>query len=243
MNISKILSFDVWGAYACFRRPYSTTSPLTFPFPTRTAISGFVGAILGLDRDSYYDDFSSENCKIGINLLFPIRKTHIGQNLIDTKKGLYLWDITENQRTQILFEVLKDVKFRVYLWLKNTTLLNLLENHLNNHTSVYTPYLGLANMLANFQFIDKYEDIEKKEANDDGIKISTIVPESFGVKSIPGHRIGRIKMPLYFDKERKPSFDNLIYDACYDYDDTHQLTISRGEYFQINNNGLNVVII
>ena len=172
MNISKILSFDVWGEYACFRRPYSTTSPLTFPFPTRTAISGFVSAILGLARDSYYDDFSSENCKIGINLLSPIRKTYIGQNLIDTKKGLYLWDITENQRTQILFEVLKDVKFRLYLWLKNTTLLNLLENHLNNHTSVYTPYLGLANMLANFQFIDKYEDIEKKEANDDGIKIS-----------------------------------------------------------------------
>ncbi|MGE5634535.1 MAG: CRISPR-associated protein Cas5 [Deltaproteobacteria bacterium] len=86
MNISKILAFDVWGEYACFRRPYSTTSPLTFPFPTRTAVSGFVGAILGLDRDSYYDDFSNENCKIGINLLSPIRKTYIGQNLIDTKK-------------------------------------------------------------------------------------------------------------------------------------------------------------
>lgn len=241
MNISKILSFDVWGEYACFRIPYSTTSPLTFPFPTRTAVSGFISAILGLDRDSYYDDFSNENCKIGIKLLSPIRKTYIGQNLIDTKKGFYLWDITENQRTQILFEVLKDVKFRIYLWLRNTTLFNLLENHLNNHTSVYTPYLGLANMLANFQFVNKYEDIEKKEANDD-TKISTIVTESFGVKSIPGHKIGRIKMPLYFDKERKPSFDSLIYDTCHDYDGTHQLTISRGEYYQINNE-FNIVII
>lgn len=240
MNTSKILAFDVWGEYACFRRPYSTTSPLTFPFPTRTAVSGFVGAILGLDRDSYYDDFSNENCKIGINLLSPIRKTYIGQNLIDTKKGLYLWDISENQRTQILFEVLKDVKFRLYLWLKDTTLFQLLENHLNNHTSVYTPYFGLANMLANFHFIDQYENIKKKEANN--TKVSTIVPESFGVKSIPGHKIGRIKMPLYFDKERVPSFDTLIYDTCNDYDETHQLTITRGEYYQINDN-LNIVII
>ncbi|HSF51954.1 MAG TPA: type I-B CRISPR-associated protein Cas5b [Nitrososphaeraceae archaeon] len=240
MNISKILAFDVWGEYACFRRPYSTTSPLTFPFPTRTVISGFVAAILGLDRDSYYDDFSNENCKIGINLLSPIRKTYIGQNLIDTKKGFYLWDISENQRTQILFEVLKDVKFRLYLWLKDTTLFQLLENHLNNHTSVYTPYFGLANMLANFHFIDRYKNIKKKEANN--TNVSTIVPESFGVKSIPGHRIGRIKMPLYFDKERTPSFDTLIYDTCHDYDETHQLTITRGEYYQIDDN-LNIVLI
>ena len=38
----KLLAFDIWGDYAYFRRGYTTTSTVSFPFPSRTTISGLI---------------------------------------------------------------------------------------------------------------------------------------------------------------------------------------------------------
>jgi CRISPR-associated protein Cas5h len=53
-DVDKVLVFDIWSDYAHFRRGYTTTSPLTYPFPTRTALTGIVAAILGLEIDQGY---------------------------------------------------------------------------------------------------------------------------------------------------------------------------------------------
>ena len=50
-----LIVFDIWGDYAYFRRGYTTTSTLTYPFPSRTTIAGFIAGILGYPRNSYYD--------------------------------------------------------------------------------------------------------------------------------------------------------------------------------------------
>lgn len=252
--IPKLLSFDIWGEFAVFRRPYSTTSPLTYPFPTRTAIAGFISAILGLDRNSYYEDFNKDNSGIGIQLLSPIKRTHIGQNLIATNKGYYLWDINENPRTQILFEVLKEPKFRIFAWLKKEDLYTSLKNRLINHTCIYTPYLGLAPMIANFQFHKEFSNIKmkKKEEKEDSLtKVVTIVPEEYNVVSDSNHKLGRINMPTYMDTNRKPEFSNFIYDACSTTTITtetsktnfllHPLNIRNGIYYEIDND-LNIVL-
>jgi CRISPR-associated protein Cas5h len=247
--IPKLLSFDIWGEFAVFRRPYSTTSPLTYPFPTRTAVAGFISAILGLDRNSYYDEFNKDNSGIGIQLLSPIRRTHIGQNLIATNKGYYLWDINENPRTQILFEVLKDPKFRIFAWLKNENLYNSLKNRLINHLCVYTPYLGLAPMIANFRFHDEFSNIKMKITEEGNLtNIVTIVPEEYNVIADSNHKLGRINMPVYMDTNRKPEFGSFIYDACSTTETTtinnsllHQLNIRNGTYYEIDND-YNVVL-
>lgn len=49
--MDKMLVFDVWGDYAHFRRFYTTTSPLSFPIPPRTALCGLIGAIIGLEKE------------------------------------------------------------------------------------------------------------------------------------------------------------------------------------------------
>ena len=49
----RVIVFDVWGDYAHFRKNYSTSSPLTYSFPPRTALSGLIGAIAGLDKSNY----------------------------------------------------------------------------------------------------------------------------------------------------------------------------------------------
>ena len=38
----------VWSDLAMFRKPYTTTSQVSFPFPPPTAVAGLVSAIVGL---------------------------------------------------------------------------------------------------------------------------------------------------------------------------------------------------
>ena len=87
-TIERLLVFDVWGDYAHFRRFYTTTSPLTFPIPPRTAICGLIGAILGLEKtnNEYLKYFKLKDAFIGLRLLKPVKKTIISENFIHTKK-------------------------------------------------------------------------------------------------------------------------------------------------------------
>ncbi|MGC9203091.1 MAG: CRISPR-associated protein Cas5, partial [Thermoproteota archaeon] len=142
MSSISVLVADFWSDYAFFRRGYSTTSPLTYPFPPRTAISGLIACIVGMDWNEYYskveDKFSQENSLFSIQLLNPIKKIRINQNLIDTKQGFYLWDIVlkkQEPRTQIPFEYIKDPKYRIFVWFKNKDLFNLLHEMLEAHKS------------------------------------------------------------------------------------------------------------
>lgn len=243
--IDKLLSFEIWGDYAHFRRPYSTTSPLTYPIPTKTSIIGLMASILGRERDSYYEEFSPLNSRVGIQILSPVRKFSLGVNLVDTKKGFFLWDITENPRTQILFEILKDVYYRIYVWIKSDDIYASLKQNLESHTTIYTPYLGKAQFLANFKFVKEYIDGNIKKKRADLTKISTIASEDYGVMASSGHRRGRANMPMYMSIDRVASYQTIVYDLCSDYEpNTHKLTISRGEYYELDDDGeLNIVLL
>jgi CRISPR-associated protein Cas5h len=56
----KVLVFDVWGEFGHFRKHYTTTSPLTYSIPPRTAIAGMIAAIEGFGKDEYLQYFSKE---------------------------------------------------------------------------------------------------------------------------------------------------------------------------------------
>jgi len=154
LEIDRVLVFDVWSDYAHFRRGYTTTSPLTYPFPSRTTLAGLVSAILGLPRDSYYELFGKDNSAFALQILNPIRKIKITQNLIDTKTGFYLWD-NKGQRTQIPFEFVKKPRYRLYVWLEDPNKFDDLIKLIKKHKSVYTPYLGISECIANFEIFKK----------------------------------------------------------------------------------------
>lgn len=42
--------FEVSGRMAMFRKPYTTTSSVSYPFPPPTALAGMIAAILGYDN-------------------------------------------------------------------------------------------------------------------------------------------------------------------------------------------------
>jgi len=48
--VEKYLVFDISASYGHFKKPYTTTSPLTYSIPTRTAVSGIIAAVLGFGK-------------------------------------------------------------------------------------------------------------------------------------------------------------------------------------------------
>ena len=154
---TKILAFDIWSDFGHFRKIETTTSPLTYFVPTPTALSGLVSAMIGLERDSYYDIFSPNNLSFAIKPLSPLKKIVVNINLIKTDDGFYLWDIKGTPRSHTPFEFLKSPAYRIYLKINEENqdiekLYQKLKSLLQKHKSFYTPFLGIAGMVAEFSF-------------------------------------------------------------------------------------------
>ena len=194
MNYKEILIFDISSEYGHFRKYNTTTSPLTYSIPTRTAIAGVLGAILGMERetsDGVYPDgaipvqefFSKQNSDIAVQIINPVKKENVGVNLINTKKSFF--DLTKAGRTQIEFELLKDLKFRVFVCLNNDVVVfNELTERIRNKNHHFSPYLGLAQFTASIDFIEKSKanllENSKKEYIDiiTAVNLSKIEDES-----------------------------------------------------------------
>jgi len=201
----RVIAFDIFGDLAHFRRFYTTSSPLSFAFPPPTTIAGMLGAIIGIDKSEYLEVFSPENCKIGLQIINPIRKLRLGMNLINTK-GNY-WIPTKNKgheaRTQVKMEFIKDARYRIYFHHKDEELFKKLSENIQEHKTFFTLSLGLSELLGNFQFIkeSEFEEREKEE-----VYISSVV----SVSQIKNNRIifeegknyFRERIPLYMSPER-----------------------------------------
>lgn len=174
----KVLVFDVWGEFGHFRKHYTTTSPLTYSIPPRTAIAGMIGALEGFGKDEYLQHFSKENANIAVKISSPIKKTRIAENLIDTKIAPMMSRI--KTRTQIRFEVLKDVKYRIYFSHSSEEVYNKLYSMLKEHKSVYTLCLGLSEHIANYEFIGEMEAVN--ELSDSEREIHSVIPEKELIK-------------------------------------------------------------
>jgi len=236
-GIDKALVFDVWGDYSHFRRGYTTTSPLTYPFPTRTTLSGMIAAIRGLPRDNYYNLFSKDNSAIALQIINPIKKVRITQNLIDTSTGFYLWD-NNGQRTPTSFEYLKESKYRIYLWMKEN-----LDNFgllLKEHKSIYTPYLGISECIMNFEYIGIF-DIELHYTEGEIVEISSIILNSNEIKIVleEGKKYGKIKIPGFMGNNRiVQDFLEMIYEES-----GEKIKITSGNYYRVIGKNIDVNII
>lgn len=226
-----LIVFDIWGDYAYFRRGYTTTSTLTYPFPSRTTIAGFIASILGYPRNSYYDLFQKENSKIGLKIINPIKKTRINLNYINTKNNmLLLSEIKGNgKRTQVPAEFLKNVKYRIYLSLDDEEIMNKLYNTLKEHKSVYTPYLGITECLANFSLVGKgIYSTESIKGNNVDIN-SVVLKESGNIKIEPKKRYGVIKSPGFMEDDRSvTSFLEYYYESM-----GNTIKLESCEYYKV----------
>jgi len=211
-----MLVFDIWGDYGHFRKFFTTSSPLTFSFPPPATIAGILGAICGFGKDEYLKLFSFEICKIGLKIASPVKKVRMGVNLINTKD--FNWQPIQTEyhepRTQIRTEFLKDPHFRIYVSHEDSRIFKMLEENLREHKSVYSPSLGLSELLANFNYLGV---IEVEELKDLFAEISTpIVAGNLidsGIVIETGKKYFKEKMPVRMNPDRVIEiYDDVIYE-------------------------------
>jgi len=167
-DVTRLLVFDLKGPVGHFRKFYTNSSSLTYTFPPRTALSGTIAGILGRDRDSYYEEFSTKNCKIAISIRRPIKKIMQTVNYIRTKdsdgfssfKGVINHFIQRKILTYptplelVIPQNTKDeLIYRVYFFHLDESNMEMLYQKLHENRYVYPPYLGLSEFLAEVHFI------------------------------------------------------------------------------------------
>lgn len=162
MKSNKILVFDLYGEYGHFRKFNTTTSPLTYPIPPITALSGIIGAILGLERESspgryspgvvpLNEIFQPDKMSIAVQLLKPVKKKRIAFNLLDTsKQSNTFYNI--GSRTQIEFELLKEPAFRIFFQHENEQIFDDFADRLRLRSYHFTPCLGISQFAASTDY-------------------------------------------------------------------------------------------
>lgn len=146
-----LLAFTLTGPMGHFRKFYSNTSALTYPFPPPTTLRGLVAGLLGRRRDTYYEDLSSERLWIAVRMLAPVRIRTYTVNYLFTKNNA-LYD--KGAGTQIpMGWVLprppaRRLRYRVYVSTPDRSLWDALERTFSRRTFHWPPYLGITEALA-----------------------------------------------------------------------------------------------
>ncbi|MDF1540071.1 MAG: type I-B CRISPR-associated protein Cas5b [Candidatus Thorarchaeota archaeon] len=212
MTEVRILAFDVNSSLAQFRKNYTTTSTLTFSIPPPSSLRGLVGSILGLRYDEIQDKL--ETAQFGVQILSEIKKTRIMKNLINTKLDIAPLGIAGPPRIQVRSEYIHEPQYRVYFSSPDAEIIDGLKDRLIQHKSYFTPYLGKAYCIANFQWMNECHAHPKTVSGE--TTVLTAIPKSW-VKRMSlqkGNRYMVERLPSLIDQHRTPKgYIDLIFDA------------------------------
>jgi len=211
----KCLSFTIEGPFAHFRKIETSSTRLTYVIPPRTTVNGITAAILGLDSNSYYETFSLTNSAIAISLTSPIREYSLGINHLGTSKKdlrvlgksahrLKMTVTREKTKTQrINHNVLRDVSYRIDIWISNKQLYTELKEKLQAGKSHYTPTLGLSEFIATVTYHGEFEP--KKINSNSETEIESAIPgETADICVQPGEPITSEHSPSEMKRTETP---------------------------------------
>ncbi|MFP4459011.1 MAG: type I-B CRISPR-associated protein Cas5b [Candidatus Zixiibacteriota bacterium] len=210
--MDKAVVFDISGKYGMFKKPYTPLSPVSYPVPPPTAIMGVIGAIIGLDKEVYLEELNRGEMKFGIKLLAPVKKYRAGLNMLLTKSSNYFRPKKKSPRTQVPAEFIKDAKFRIYFHHSDKELLSLIAEKLQKNQTTYTPVLGIAQCIAETEFIGIHEiQYVSKQGEFD---LACCIPkERANVHFTPGNRIYEFRVPSRMLQDRTVTrYDDIYVD-------------------------------
>lgn len=206
--------FDISGDLAMYRKSYTTTSSISYPFPPPTAIAGLIAAILGFDHGSSRGAQRAEywlkmkGTRIALRINHPVRWFRAGINLINTKSNKY------SDHTQIKHQFIKKPSYRVYV---DGPLEEALSDSLQSKghgtgqsrqestTAMnfhFSPYLGVAYCPANVEWVGTFA-IEKAENRS---TIDSVLPVQNKIPKLDIRKTGNLNqslVPFQMDINRK----------------------------------------
>jgi len=208
----RVLIFDLWGDYGLFKRFYTTASPLSFAVPPPTALAGILGAITGVDKRNYMVAFGPEECRLGLRLIGPLKKTRLGLNWVNTsgETDPYFRAGIVAEHNPVKVELLKEPRYRVYASLRDPERQEQLGARLRSGQCVYNVSLGPANLLASFRFVAEEPLVASGPVFRE---VTTVTPiasirwprDGRGVQFEEGQRFVRERLPRQMSPDRQVS--------------------------------------
>lgn len=178
----EVISIDISGKFAHFRKFYVNNTALSYSIPPRTTIMGMLASIQGKDRDSYYNEMASDKIRIGVRILCPIKKSFHRVNLLSIKN---VNDFRgKSGRTQVPFEVVSGlnpktdfVKYRIYIsyYKEGKPQFEALKKVLQARDFTYNLTLGTANFSASVEAVNIHQASEKDVNSKDVLMLHSAV--------------------------------------------------------------------
>ncbi|QUJ73983.1 type I-B CRISPR-associated protein Cas5 (plasmid) [Haloarcula marismortui ATCC 33800] len=184
----RCLSFTVSSTWGHFKRVGRTVTKQTYRIPPRTTVAGMLAAIVGAERNSYYETFGEDNAAIAITPESDLRTINIpttglgtdpDQDVTTTAKKRRNYSLTYQETTgdrQLhAYEVLADPSYRIDVALEDEEFYQKLHDHLEAGTSVYPPSLGKSEYLATIENVQAGQEPEPASSSGP-YDIDSIVP-------------------------------------------------------------------
>lgn len=206
-----ILVFEISGEWGHFKRPYTTTSPLTFDLPTAPTVLGYIGAVLGLDKREYLR-ILNEVCRVSVALTAAPCKVKLGLNFINTK-GNSFRGYSKAPHTIIGTELLKEPSYLIFCDMDNSQLRTELAERISQKRPYYIPCLGLAWCLAQSSWLGEFPAHIENPAGDVAI-LGWLPKKVIGVPMLEtDKRYHMMTLPTKIAPDRQVlDFEDMVYE-------------------------------
>lgn len=151
----KCIIFRVRSQFARFRKPYTTTSALTYLLIHPVAVRGLIGGILGIDRKDLHKE--TKDIDVGIQVINTVKKDMQSFNLLNMKSNDKIFRFPSN------IEFLRDVNYRIFIKGQEDKI-NEIRDTLIDGEFVFTPYLGASEHIAKIEYEDEFPCIKLEKS-------------------------------------------------------------------------------
>ena len=183
----RCLSFTIRGPWGHFRRIEGNIVKQTYRIVPRTTVAGLLAAVVGIERDGYYDLFTPDESAVAIEPVREIRTINMPMNTLSTASGnlqslnaqgkisVKLPDPT-TLRQQHNYEVLVEPAYRIDVSLADKGWYTKLQETLEAGKSHYIPSLGLSEHLADIEYHGEF-DVDAGP-QDESVAVDSAVPNA-----------------------------------------------------------------
>lgn len=174
-----VLVFEASSSLAMFRKAYTTSSRVSYPFCPPTAVAGLLSAITGIDNGADSEASNAlfwekiKGTQVTLRIMSPISWFSTAVNLIQFKSPSGHMD----NHTRSMFQFIKKPRYRIYV--KKGQLYSELKKRLSRGECIFTPYLGIASAVAEIDFLGEFEE---QVLNEEAPAVWSVLPAAEGLK-------------------------------------------------------------
>lgn len=203
---------------AHFRKIYCNSSALSYFIPPRTTIIGMIAGLLGYERDTYYEDFDRDKCRVAVGVNQPMKKSIQTLNYLMVKKqGDFNASMEHHSQTPTELVIPQNIRtgyleYQVWINHKDEKILEMLgkkvEDRLTYQSSGISLGLGSAYNLGWIENAGVYQG--KDRIKDRSVPINSVAPLDKIIDLLveqmdEGYKLIKEEVPLEFNSDRQIS--------------------------------------